>query len=30
LTKYLIDQVRQSPEDRLNALKDYQHRIFDI
>jgi malate dehydrogenase (quinone) len=23
LTKYLIDQVRQSPEDRLNALKDY-------
>jgi len=23
LTKYLIDQVRQSPEDRLEALKDY-------
>lgn len=23
LTKYLIDQVRQSPEDRLRALKDY-------
>jgi malate dehydrogenase (quinone) len=23
LTKYLIDQVRQSPQDRLNALKDY-------
>jgi malate dehydrogenase (quinone) len=23
LTKYLIDQVRQSPEDRLNALKEY-------
>lgn len=23
LTKYLIDQVRQSPEDRLNALKKY-------
>ena len=23
LTKYLIDQVRQSPEDRLAALKDY-------
>jgi malate dehydrogenase (quinone) len=23
LTKYLIDQVRQSPEDRLTALKDY-------
>lgn len=23
LTKYLIDQVRQSPEDRLNALRDY-------
>lgn len=23
LTKYLIQQVRQSPEDRLNALKDY-------
>jgi len=23
LTKYLIEQVRQSPEDRLNALKDY-------
>ncbi|QRR03482.1 malate:quinone oxidoreductase [Dyadobacter sandarakinus] len=23
LTKYLIDQVRQSPEDRLDALKDY-------
>ncbi|GHA64730.1 malate dehydrogenase (quinone) [Pontibacter akesuensis] len=23
LTKYLIDQVRQSPEERLGALKDY-------
>ncbi len=23
LTKYLIDQVRQSPEDRLEALKEY-------
>jgi len=23
LTKYLIDQVRQSPEDRLSALKEY-------
>ncbi len=23
LTKYLIDQVKQSPQDRLNALKDY-------
>jgi len=23
LTKYLIDQVRQSPEDRLQALKEY-------
>lgn len=23
LTKYLIEQVRQSPEDRLEALKDY-------
>ena len=23
LTKYLIDQVRQSPQDRLNALKEY-------
>jgi malate dehydrogenase (quinone) len=23
LTKYLIDQVRQSPEDRLDALKEY-------
>ncbi|WP_128546873.1 malate:quinone oxidoreductase [Larkinella soli] len=23
LTKYLIDQVRQSPEDRLEALRDY-------
>lgn len=23
LTKYLIDQVRQSPQDRLEALKDY-------
>lgn len=23
LTKYLIQQVRQSPEDRLNALKEY-------
>ncbi len=23
LTKYLIDQVRQSPEDRLTALRDY-------
>lgn len=23
LTKYLIDQVRQSPEDRLGALKEY-------
>jgi len=23
LTKYLIDQVKQSPEDRLNALKEY-------
>lgn len=23
LTKYLIDQVRQSPDDRLNALKTY-------
>ncbi|MXV52132.1 malate:quinone oxidoreductase [Pedobacter sp. HMF7647] len=23
LTKYLINQVRQSPEDRLNALKEY-------
>jgi malate dehydrogenase (quinone) len=23
LTKYLIEQVRQSPEDRLNALKEY-------
>ncbi len=23
LTKYLIDQVRQSPEDRINALRDY-------
>lgn len=23
LTKYLIDQVRQSPEDRLAALRDY-------
>jgi len=23
LTKYLIDQVRQSPDDRLNALKEY-------
>ncbi|MDB5250806.1 MAG: malate:quinone oxidoreductase [Segetibacter sp.] len=23
LTKYLIDQVRQSPEDRLNALREY-------
>ncbi|MEC5165992.1 malate dehydrogenase (quinone) [Flavobacterium sp. PL11] len=23
LTKYLIDQVRQSPEDRINALKEY-------
>ncbi|HEX8462680.1 MAG TPA: malate dehydrogenase (quinone), partial [Segetibacter sp.] len=23
LTKYLLDQVRQSPEDRLDALKDY-------
>lgn len=23
LTKYLIDQVRQSPQDRLNALKDF-------
>ena len=23
LTKYLIDQVRQSPQDRLDALKDY-------
>lgn len=23
LTKYLIDQVRQSPEDRLEALKDF-------
>lgn len=23
LTKYLIDQVRQSPEDRLKTLKDY-------
>lgn len=23
LTKYLIDQVRQSPEDRLESLKDY-------
>ena len=23
LTRYLIDQVRQSPEDRLQALKDY-------
>jgi malate dehydrogenase (quinone) len=23
LTKYLIDQVRQSPNDRLDALKDY-------
>lgn len=23
LTKYLIDQVKQSPEDRLTALKDY-------
>lgn len=23
LTKYLINQARQSPEDRLNALKEY-------
>lgn len=23
LTKYLIEQVRQSPEDRMNALKEY-------
>jgi len=23
LTKYLLDQVRQTPEDRLDALKDY-------
>ncbi|WP_025763172.1 malate:quinone oxidoreductase [Dyadobacter tibetensis] len=23
LTKYLIDQVRQSPQDRLNALREY-------
>ncbi|RYE32783.1 MAG: malate:quinone oxidoreductase [Sphingobacteriaceae bacterium] len=23
LTKYLIDQVKQSPQDRLNALKEY-------
>ncbi|MCL6461187.1 MAG: malate:quinone oxidoreductase [Flavobacterium micromati] len=23
LTKYLIDQVRQSPKDRINALKEY-------
>lgn len=23
LTKYLIDQVRQSPEDRMEALKEY-------
>lgn len=23
LTKYLIDQVRQSPDDRIDALKDY-------
>jgi malate dehydrogenase (quinone) len=23
LTKYLIDQVRQSPEDRINALREY-------
>ncbi len=23
LTKYLIDQVRQTPQDRLNALKDF-------
>jgi malate dehydrogenase (quinone) len=23
LTKYLIDQVRQSPEDRLEALREY-------
>jgi malate dehydrogenase (quinone) len=23
LTKYLIDQVRQSPDDRLNALREY-------
>ena len=23
LTKYLIDQVRQSPQDRLNALRDF-------
>jgi malate dehydrogenase (quinone) len=23
LTKYLIDQVRQSPEDRMNALREY-------
>jgi malate dehydrogenase (quinone) len=22
-TKYLIDQVRQSPEDRINALREY-------
>ena len=23
LTKYLINQVRQSPEDRLSALREY-------